>query len=225
MKIPKTFVKEKGSDKDLEKLLDVDKVDKVFNKRIDRLLSGCDDFLHSSSGNSERKYRIGEKFAYEYVYSLEDLENLSLRIFLEEPWNYDDNLGFYFSALINKIIGESDAVKLTTGVNFDGLGACLKKGNLIIDGKAGAYTGVYMTGGKLIVLGDVEDYLGYEMKNGIITVEGSAGGCIGYQADGGEIFVKDIESMIAMSCQAKVYKQGVKVWPADRKSYGTGEIT
>lgn len=225
MKIPKTFVKENISDKDLERVLNIGETDKVFNRHVDRLLSSCEKFLDSALGTPESKYELGEKVASNYLYTLENLENLSKRIFLENPWEYSESLGIYFSALINKIIKKDETVKLTTSVKLECAGMYLAKGNLIVEGNAGSFAGRSMTGGKIIITGDASDYLAYEMKNGIIVVDGKSGGCIGYQADGGELFVKEVESMIAMSCQATVYKKCVKIWPPDRRATGKEDIT
>lgn len=218
MKIPRTFVKENVSEKDLEKILNPTK-DCLFNKKIDRLLSSCDQFLNLAFGNSEVKYGIGEKIAGQYSYTLEDIESLSKRALLEDmplwPSFNVENLGFYFSALINKIIDENDTVKLALRTKLDGIGSYLAKGKIVVDGNAGSWAGAYMTGGNLVVLNNAGDYIGYEMVNGIITVSGKVGGTVGYQANGGEIYADDIESWIALSCKATVYKKGKKIWPSE----------
>jgi len=224
MKIPKTFVKENISDKELERILSLDKYNNIFNKRIDHLLSGCEEFLHSAAGIPEFKYKLGEKIASNYVYNIEDLENLSMRILLEQPWSCADNLGFYFSALINKIMKNDCTIKITTSTNFDGLGMYLEKGNLIISDNAGSFTGKGVTGEKMMILGDVKDYLAYEMKDGIIVVEGKVGECVGYQATSGELFLNELESNIARSCEAKVFKKGVKIWPLYHRTFGIIDI-
>lgn len=215
MKIPKTFVKENISEKDIERILNLKEKDKIYNRHIDRLFSSCDQFLDSASGSLEVKYNLGEKIANKYLYTLEDIENLSIRILLGHPWGYAENLGFYFSALINKIIGKNDTITLTPGMEFDGVGTYLAKGNIIVDGDAGSFVGALMIGGKITILGDTEDYMAYEMKNGVIIVSGSVGGTVGYQAQGGELYVNDVGSMIARSCMANVYKNGKKIWPND----------
>lgn len=218
MKIPKTFVKENISDKDLKKILNLEE-DKLFNKHMDRLVSSCDQFLSQAYGSSDVKYEIGEKIASKYLYTLENIENLSKRVLLEAVplWpNFNvKNLGFYFSALINKIITENDTVKLTLGIKPEGIGSHLAKGKIVVDSSAGGWAGAYMTGGGLVILGNAGDYIGYEMINGIIIVSGRVGGTVGYQANGGEIYADDIESMIALSCKATVYKKGKKIWPSE----------
>ena len=227
MKVPKTFVQEKGSEKALEKVLNYQE-DCLFNKKIECLLSSCYKFLDLKYGNPKAKYDTGKKFTERLDYTLGDIENLSKRISLDPPWGEfeAEDLGFYFSALINNVIKENDTVSLTLGIRLSGVGAYLIRGNTIVYGSVGDWTGKNMDASKLNVFGDAKDYTGYEMTNGIIVISGKTGGLVGYQAKGGEIYVNDIESMIAMSCEASVYKKGEKIWPTDpfKMARGKGVI-
>lgn len=224
MKVPKTFVSENCSEKFLEKMLNFEK-DRFFNRHIDRLVSSCDQFLDLAFGSSDVKYGIGEKIANKYMYTLKDVENLSVRVFLDSPWKaYDaENLGFYLSAMINKIITEDDTIGLTFGIRLAGIGSYLAKGKVVASSNAGSWVGANMTGGRLTILGNAEDYVAYEMKNGIISVTGKVGGTVGYQAQGGEIYVNHIEGMIARSCLATIYRDGEKIWYPDPTKIATGK--
>ncbi len=216
MKVPKMFVPEKGSERALEKIINFKEED-LFNTRVERLLSSCYEFLETKYGSQEVKYRVGEDFAKKIIYTLKDVENLSKRISLETPWSEFDaeNLGFYFSALVNKIVTEKDTVNLILGMRLSGIGSYLAKGNVIAQGSTGSYTGIRMAGGKLTILGDAADYTGLDMTGGVIRITGKTGLVLGYEAHAGEIYVGDVQNMIARSCKANVYKKGEKVWPND----------
>jgi formylmethanofuran dehydrogenase subunit C len=227
MKIPKTFVKENISDEDLKKILNIEE-DKLFSKHMDRLVSSCDQFLSQTYGGAEVKYEIGEKTANKYIYNLEDVENLSKRILLTPVWDDSEPeiLGFYFSAMINKIIKENDTVNLTLCTKLDGIGSRLAKGTVTVDSNAGSWVGWHMTGGKLKILGDIKDYIAYRMEGGIIIVTGKAGGSVGYQANRGELYINEIEGSITMSCMASVYNsEGKKIWPPDQFKMARGKGT
>lgn len=218
MRIPKIFIKD-GSEKYLEKMLNSEK-DSLFDKKVYRLLSSCYDFLELECGNTDIKYDIGEKFANKLVYTLKDVEDLSKRMSLKPLQEPDvESLGFYFSALINKVITAEDVITMAFDMGLSGIGSHLAKGNVVVHGDMMFWTGTSMAGGKLTVFGNVRDYTGYEMTNGVIVVSGSTGGTVGYMAQGGEMYFDEIEGMVSMSCKASVYKNGEKVWPRVPSKY------
>lgn len=207
MKIPSIFLIE---NKDLEKIT-CDLLSS--NRNLERLLKSCEEFLELQSGISPSlKYEIGAGLAENLVYKKKDVEELSKLL------NYDNDplnslfLGFYFSALVNKVIEEKDVVRLASGVKLIGLGAYLKKGALVIDGSIGEWSAFNLDGGRLVVFGDTGDYTAHGMKSGLVRVKGCVGGLTGCEARGGKIFAEDVKGC-TYNCGAKVYKKGVRIWP------------
>lgn len=209
MKLPKTFVPEKDLEKVTKELLSHD-------LRINRLLVSCEDFLDKSIGTSPAvKYAVGEEFASSIVYDKEDVEELSKRIKLQEgsDVSIEKYLGFYLSALINKVITDQDEIVLALGFELAGIGFYLPRGIVIVKDSVGDWTGGCMTGGKLEIGGNAKDYTGSFMKKGLIIVEGDVGILTGYMAEEGEIFVNGGIESVPQSCRATVYEMDEKIWP------------
>jgi formylmethanofuran dehydrogenase subunit C len=75
---------------------------------------------------------------------------------------------------------EEDNVESTITINGDvskvrKIGAGMKNGEIIINGKVGMHLGEKMSGGKIIVNGDACQWAGASMKKGLIEIHGNAG--------------------------------------------------
>ncbi|MBU4502540.1 MAG: hypothetical protein KKA79_08130, partial [Nanoarchaeota archaeon] len=84
----------------------------------------------------------------------------------------EHHIGFYLSALINKIIQPDDVITLNITEEVDGLGTKLQHGTLIVNGDVGDDVGHAMAGGKLIVKGNIASSVGYCMEGGEIHING-----------------------------------------------------
>ncbi|WP_428029304.1 formylmethanofuran dehydrogenase subunit C [Ancylobacter sp.] len=67
---------------------------------------------------------------------------------------------------------------------LDGVGAGMTTGELIVDGRVGAFAGRGMSGGFLRIGGDAGDFLGAEMSGGRIELAGKAGSHAGAAGSG-----------------------------------------
>ncbi|QFR31765.1 formylmethanofuran dehydrogenase subunit C [Ancylobacter sp. TS-1] len=67
---------------------------------------------------------------------------------------------------------------------LDGVGAGMSEGELIVDGRVGAWAGRGMAGGVLRIAGDAGDFLGAEMSGGRIELAGHAGARAGAAGSG-----------------------------------------
>ncbi|MBS9478865.1 formylmethanofuran dehydrogenase subunit C [Ancylobacter radicis] len=67
---------------------------------------------------------------------------------------------------------------------LDGVGAGMAGGELIVDGRVGAWAGRGMSGGVLRISGDAGDFLGAEMSGGRIELAGNAGAHAGGASSG-----------------------------------------
>lgn len=59
--------------------------------------------------------------------------------------------------------------------NSVGLGSCLSRSTLVVDGNVGSYAGAKLNGGTLIVIGNASSHLGHSMQSGSVCVSGNAG--------------------------------------------------
>lgn len=69
-------------------------------------------------------------------------------------------------------------------IRLDGVGAGMSGGELIVDGRVGAWAGFGMSGGILRISGEAGDFLGAEMSGGRIELAGNAGAYAGSASSG-----------------------------------------
>ncbi len=62
---------------------------------------------------------------------------------------------------------------------FDGIGAGMSGGRVVIDGACGDHVGARMSGGEIVVQGDVGDWAGAELAGGLVRISGDAGARLG----------------------------------------------
>lgn len=219
MKLPQTFVPNKGLEEKIKELLEYESRIKYDPNNVSCLYKSCNRFIEEVKTDDlkimyGKSKRLIEKLQINYT--THDIEALSRRIGkLNTPWKvYISNLGIYFSALINEIIAEKDRIELTLKKELDGLGLYLEIGELVVKGNLGSFTGSFMKGGKMTVAGNVNKYAGYSMEDGIIIVKGNTGDHLGYNMPGGEIRVQgkilDIERI---TCKGTIYHKDKRVWP------------
>jgi len=199
MRLPQAFVRNKDSGKEVERLLkEPKKEENLF--ALEDLLESCEEYLAEGKYLSfYDSYKLGEELANKSNYNKKELEELNREIIIKEI----ENLGVYFSALVNKIISVNDTLTLKFDRKFECLGVYLKKGTLITEGSTGNWTG-------------------YNMKGGKIYIQKNAGKKTGYQMSGGEIHVEGEIEHISSSCKGKIYHRGELVWPKKTTSGGAG---
>lgn len=203
MEIPKDLIpKRKDLGEKMEQLLKGAKTVGHNPKIVEYLLDSCCEFLEDYKKSLQDRradidfkaaYRLGKKLAKEMKYTKYDLEELVQKLGTEEKlWKLQAGkgkyLGFYLSALVNKIITKNDNIILEGYVNLIGLGSHLERGTVTIRGDVSNYAGAFMKGGELIVKGWVGNFIGIGMKGGRITVKGGIqANYIGLDMTGGEI--------------------------------------
>ena len=122
-------------------------------------------------------------------YTIKDIEELCLTL-SKSYTNETTSIGIFISAAINKIIKETDTINLDfAGIEVNCLGYCLTRGNLIIKGNAGKYTGDSMQSGSITIHGNAGDYTGDSMEDGSIIVDGNAGKYTGDFMQSGSITI------------------------------------
>lgn len=186
MKLPKTF----RPDKDLE-----DKIDKLLVKqdsssgKVENLFSFCELFLKGVPNYKDLSEvcDFASGMIERVDFTKKDVEEFSKRLYEKEEY---DKSGFFLSALINKVIEEKDTLILKGNYTLSGVGAKLAKGNLVIEGNLGYFSGLLMTGGTITVGGSTKDFTGMGMDGGIIKVEGVLGKGAGSFGEGGKIYQK-----------------------------------
>jgi len=192
LKLPEVFIPEKHLKKNVEKLTG----DEDEEKTMSTLQKSCYDFIQEVEGENNKEeynYNVGVDIAEGLSYDRKDLESLCKIFILNEE---DTCLGWYFSALVNKIIEEKKVINLEFERPLDGLGAYLKQGSLNITGNTNWFTGYGMEGGKIFINGDVVGCsLGLFAEDGIIHVNGK------------------IEHFAEGNCNAKIYRKGKEIWP------------
>jgi formylmethanofuran dehydrogenase subunit C len=62
---------------------------------------------------------------------------------------------------------------------FDGIGAGMSDGRVLIDGPCGDHVGARMRGGEIVVEGDAGDWAGAELAGGLVRISGDAGARLG----------------------------------------------
>lgn len=220
MKIPKTFTPDKNLEEYVERLLSEKPDLKSYNENTVRIiLKKCRAFLDKQTdiSNLSRVYQLGEDLVQELDYTKGDLEEASQRI---ELYSKEDRYaGFYFSALINKIITEQEVINLKFYEELSGAGACLKTGTLIIDGYVRFALGHCMEGGEILTKKDAGIDVGNGMVNGRIIVKGDVGDSVGIFSKGGDIVIYGNIGKIADNCKARIFKwdehnaKSEQIWP------------
>jgi formylmethanofuran dehydrogenase subunit C len=78
----------------------------------------------------------------------------------------------------------------------DGIGACMSRGQVVVEGACGDHVGSRMSGGEIVVHGDAGAWAGAELQGGLLVIRGNAGDRLGAAYPGaragmthGEIFV------------------------------------
>lgn len=137
-------------------------------------------------------YKLGEEAAGKKEYTLAQVEEVVPQVDIDEETHL--NLGFCYSAYINKLIGKDDVITLKPKDRLHGLGSFLKTGTVIIEGSVGQALGYEMSGGLLIVREDTGERLGEDMRGGEIKVYGKLGN-------------------ISPTCKGTIYHEDKKVWP------------
>ncbi|MBM3199337.1 hypothetical protein FJZ53_00245 [Candidatus Woesearchaeota archaeon] len=211
MKIPPTFI----PDKDLEEmigsmLLETRAEDNSDKETVATLLRSCNIFIRQRSTMHpciDDIYELGEKIADKMPYfTKDDLESLSKMI---TPENCKDvYLGFYISALVNKIITENSLITLKLEVGLYGIGAYQEKGTVAVEGDLGSLTGHSLQGGTLLVEGDTGNRTGNGMKLGRIVITGGAGEDTGDFMEGGEIIAYGEIKSVVPEWRGRIYSQG-----------------
>jgi formylmethanofuran dehydrogenase subunit C len=65
------------------------------------------------------------------------------------------------------------------GARLDKVGCAMTKGELRVEGDAGAYAGLAMSGGRLTIHGDAGPFAGAALRGGILEITGNAGDWLG----------------------------------------------
>ncbi len=214
MKIPKTFIPNKDLEETIETLLlekpDTNNYDK---EALSRLLKSCETFVKQRNDIHpylDMVYKIGENLASRMPhFAKDDLEELSKRITAENC--KDMYLGFYISALINKIVTENDIITLKLDVELYGIGAYQKKGTTTVKGNLGYFAGHFLEGATLIVEGNTGNRTGNGMKMGKIVITGGTGEDTGDFMTGGEIITYGRIKSVSSSCHGTIYSEGKKI--------------
>lgn len=176
------------------------------SKTISLLLESCEEYVRIISKDKiwlPTIYKKGEALASTISYTKHDIEVLSRKITIpqrpEDPYFYtiEEYLGFYISALTNKIITENDRITLKPKVRLAGLGSYLKKGNITIEGNVLEYVGHCVSGGRVIVNGNARRNAGVGISGGEVIVNGNAGSDAGGHITGGLVrIIGDAESWV-----------------------------
>ncbi|MBM3200379.1 hypothetical protein FJZ53_05555 [Candidatus Woesearchaeota archaeon] len=224
MKIPELFLQEKGLNERVDRLLKHSA--KNHTKTVERIICQCEYFLEQEQGvNGDNKYIIGRTLANQIFYTKRDVEEFS-KVLMKDPilsnvLEQESGLGFFFSALINKVLKKKEKINLHMGGKINGMGAYLERGELLVHGDVHNWAGFFLNGGTVKILGSARDYTAHGMNKGRLYVKDNLGGTVGYQAIGGEILFDNFDGgTVAMSCQANVYLKEKKIWPKEKvKNY------
>lgn len=196
MKIPKVFTPDKNLDKTIKKLILNEPVLRPYNETtVTMLLRSCGKFMEKQKVtlNLSEVYNIGESLVEKINFTKNDLEELVQRITLYDLIDYghheDAYIGFFTSALVNKIIKENEELILKPNARLYGLGAYLKTSKLIIEGETGYFLCHCMEGGEVVINGNAGDNAGNGMKGGKLTINGDVGNDVGSFMESGDILV------------------------------------
>ncbi len=220
MRIPKIFLPERNiSIEDLLRKHELNKYE--YNKHkydydknnVKALLENCQKFVWELGDYSLTKvYNIGKGLAGKTSFTAWDVNELSKRITVK--YDSERYLGFYLSALVNKIIKEFDQIELEPREELFGLGAYLPTGKLIVRGNMRYFAGTFMSGGVCIIDGNTGNRTGNGMTGGRLVIYGDAGKDTGIFMTDGTIIVDGNIGSIDSTCKGKIYDGGSKqLWP------------
>lgn len=232
MRIPGLFIPEhKSLEMKTQELLTKKPRRRGESPALKELLHGCEIFLKKQENTDIlKKYDIALRATIGMKYTKHDIEKLAGKI--GDHYRDELFLGFYLSALINRIITEKDHITLPLDTELSGLGSHLERGKVEVEWSAYSETGDCMTGGELIIQGDTTsftasymtggllktrkmiDYACYFMKGGKAITEQITGiepGC-GMEKKG-ELWIAKSTTRISTSCEGKIYLKNKKIWP------------
>lgn len=175
---------------------------------LESMTIGCGNFLASKDWS----YELAEDTVKEINYTKYELQPFCEQLPYYEQDKWFHWIGFYLSALINKIIKKDEEIKIylpNTNIRIDLIGSSFEIGKLIVFGNTGRWTGFKMKGGEVVINGDTEDFTGYGMAQGRITIKGKAKGYTGEKMVGGKISAKEIEEVSLHYKSGEIY-EGIK---------------
>lgn len=232
MRIPGLFIPEhENLERKTQELLTKKPKRKQESPALKELLHGCETFLKKQEKIEPlEKYHIAKMVANGMRYTKQDIEKLAEKI--GDHYRDDFFLGFYLSALINRIITEKDHITLPLDTELSGLGSHLERGKVEVEWSAYSHTGDCMKGGELIIQGDTTsftacymtggllktrkmiDYACYFMKGGKAITEQITGiepGC-GMEKKS-ELWITKNTTRISPNCKGTIYLKNKKIWP------------
>ncbi|MBU4501176.1 MAG: hypothetical protein KKA79_01175 [Nanoarchaeota archaeon] len=186
MKIPKTFRPEKDSKKSFNDIIKKTKRYKAKRKKkaLEQMLLGIEKFIDYRA-EDEEKYQFAYSLAKTMDYTPEDLQT-----FYSVVVNYDAEMGFYLSALTNKLFTlYNDELVVRPITKFDSLCSYMSAGKLVIEGDVKDYFGYEMAGGEVVIEGNALDYFCEDMKGGKVTINGSVRNSAADDMKNGEIII------------------------------------
>lgn len=219
MKLPKSFIPKKNLDKNMKELL----VKKQSHnpETLQLLIEHSKEFIEKQKQLKEPNliYYMGESLIRDLTYNKKDLEAFSKMITVEKE--EDRYLGFYLSALINKLGYVEKEIILQVNAKLRGIGTHLNKAvsfkdiTLNIEGDVYSHAGFFMRKGKLVIGGNAGNHAGTWMEGGELIVEGSVGEYTGYRMEKHatmRVYGK-IESIHEATCKGEIYQGDKLVWP------------
>ncbi|MBX5472499.1 MAG: formylmethanofuran dehydrogenase subunit C [Acetobacteraceae bacterium] len=134
--------------------------------------------------------------------------------------------------LFRIIPGDAERVVIEGGSErFDGLGAGMTRGELILEGSAGCRAGQGMRGGRLVIRGNAGAFAAAEMRGGELEITGDAGDFLGAPLPGGRLGMQGGVVVVRGSAGARagdrqrrgliVIEGGTGPYPASRMLAGT----
>lgn len=212
MKIPRLFIPDREIS--LEKLLKKSRPYDHDENKVISLLENCQEFMEKlgDAHDLHKVYDRGKNLAEKTIFTAQDINELSKRITVE--CDSERYLGFYLSALVNKIIKEFDMIDLEPREELFGLGAYLPRGKLLVRGNMRYFAGAFMSGGVCIIDGNSGNRSGNGMRGGKLIIYGDAGKDTGDFMTGGIIRVDESIESIASNCKGKIYNgSSEQLWP------------
>lgn len=216
MKIPTIFIPEREIS--LERLLRKPRLhdyDHDYDEdNVQALLENCDKFMLDLKGphKLDEIYETGKSLAEKTSFTARDINELSKRITIK--CDSERYLGFYLSALVNKIIKEFDMIDLEPREELFGLGAYLPTGKLLVRGNMKYFAGAFMSGGVCIIDGNSGNRSGNGMAGGKLIIYRDAGRDTGNFMEGGIIRVDESIESISSNCKGKIYNgRSEQLWP------------
>lgn len=211
MKIPTVFIPERNID--IERLLKKPELHNYDENKVMDLLGTCQEFVWELEDyyKLDKVYYLGNSLAEKIRFTAWDINELSKRITVK--YTSERYLGFYLSALVNKIAKEYDQIELEPHEELFGLGAYLPTGKLAVRGNLRYFAGAFMSGGVCIIDGNSGKCSGNGMTGGKLIIYGDAGEDTGIFMTDGVIRVGGSIKSISSNCKGTIHSMGKKVWP------------